>query len=150
MTDETKSNLPDPKTTINLEPSRVICSRHGEPFQSRWPKGYLIFSVKGMHKLLMRDDFANDWGNIQKLNTTLTDQEAIGQALDGFPMCCRLGSKDLIELYEESDVGVLKVCSNCSQTALGAPYRITQSNGKIKTISHICFNCVVNRMVRWD
>jgi hypothetical protein len=137
-----------PQNPINLDLPRVVCPKHGEPFRTRWPKGYTIFALEGMRRLLARDDFHDEWKKVQDTNPALTRNECIERVLNGFPMCCRLGNKELMELYVDSEVGTVNRCINCKKMTLGTPYIILHpiTKERIKQ-SHVCFSCLLYRMV---
>lgn len=130
---------------IEITAARVICSRHGEPFRATWPAGYLLFAVQSLQYVTGRPGF---WEEAKRLGGTEdSDRKKIEYALDIRPMCCRLTSEKLIEMYEAAKFGVTRRCRGCDRKRLGAPYSVTTPTGEVGAYDHICFGCVVHNLV---
>jgi hypothetical protein len=125
---------------VNLEMDRVVCGIHGEPFRAKWPEGYPTFAVEVFHAVAQTGVFS-DVGEF-KINRMLKTK----------PLCCRLKEIDpakLVELYTRTSMAVTAVCSRCALLKPGAPYKYNdpRSNYGHLTLTHLCFECVVYRLV---
>lgn len=126
------------KQPAKLEMHRVICTRHGEVFRHRWPRGYVRFCTIGFKLVVDGERFAA---------ATEGKVEEIGPQLDITPICCRLSDEQLLSVYEQTRVGRRRRCGLCKRKRDGTSYRIEQSAGSSKffVIPHVCFRCVVMR-----
>lgn len=120
---------------IDTPPASVLCQIHGEPFRTRWPKGYGVFAMHGLRTVLehgLQFECEHDAGRIEA-------------ALRRKPICCRLlelGEKYLIEAYVECGVGEIGLCGNCLTAALGTPYSWFDFGGRARRHKHACFECI--------
>jgi hypothetical protein len=121
---------------VIFEPEMLLCPKHREPFRSQWPKGYGIMALKLVQAVLARTDFQ------QACNGELSI-ETVGAALRKKPACEWVDKQTLLELYRESGIGVTGHCVGCGQLVRGTPYRTKNYWGRIKTIPHICFHCLL-------
>lgn len=119
--------------SINLEPRRVICALHGEPFRERWPEGYTQFVLVAIDRVLNQDGFAAYAdGKV----------EAINALLDARPLCCRMSPEHRLEAYARCGVGRDGFCRVCRKTA-----RVVSM--PLGAMPHaVCFLCLEKLEVR--
>lgn len=123
---------------INLEPERVICAKHGEPFRLTWPAGYPVFVVEGIQALVAMKTFSDECGG---------DVGTANRLLDLQPLCCRLGRNGLLttftkvhKILDERDASpwTWAKCIGCKQYAVGF---------RLKGFGQICFPCFLDKCV---
>jgi hypothetical protein len=122
---------------VNLELDCVVCRVHAEPFRAKWPEGYPTFAVKAFQIVAETGVFAN------------MSEFKIARMLKTTPLCCRMDKAKLLELYLELPMAVTANCSRCAQVKPGAPFKYNDPRtgyGEL-TLTHLCFECVVYRMV---
>ena len=134
--------MPDPEPpALELTPARVLCSRHGEPFRARWPRGYALFVLWGFEKLLALPDVAQASGGEIARVPALLDQK---------PLCCRLPAEDLLALYHAVQAArgpwAEGRCERCGRVGLGGPYLTLNYWGRQRRYGHVCLDCVVYRL----
>lgn len=113
---------------------RCLCTRHGEPFRSEWPSGFMVFSLKGLQKLGIE---APDG---------LPANQVIGWIelqLSERPICCRLTREQLLPLYLESKKWKRRICVNCKELREGSPCKTRGDDGKLVDLRHVCLWCVL-------
>lgn len=124
--------------SLNLTFDRVLCSRHGEPFRSKWPAGYALAMLEITRWLLASESFQE---------ACEKDVAKIEELLDEQPACCRLPQKELMRVYSlaaeaTKDFGRMAPCDACGMRKIGTPYSTRTAKH-----DHICFECVIYRMV---
>ncbi len=127
---------PPPFDGIELSPTRVICSRHGEVFRAHWPQGYAVFALQAFEHVVKQEGFA-----------AYADGK-IGAAqalLDERPLCCRLSPETLLQVYVACGVGRSSRCAHCREVAAGTPYRCSLPENRVEAFAHLCFRCIVLR-----
>lgn len=98
----------DEQLGIVLEPHRVICALHGEPFRAAWPDGYIPFLLHATDAVLGQEGFAAyAEGKVENIN----------QMLDQRPLCCRMSPDDRLEAYAKSKIARPGFCRVCRNTA---------------------------------
>ena len=140
---------------IVLEPTTVICGRHGEPFKPRWPAGYVRFSVMALEALLADETFATDVRHVVESETfpdITNHMEAVRYLIQRRPICCRLGAEKLLAVYEElnkvDSVWEPRHCVLCGRHRPGSAFRVPIQtrvlNPKVKEWRHVCLRCVTH------
>lgn len=132
----------DPAKTVNLVSNRVICQRHGEPFRSQWPKGYLVFGLEGLYYLLNEDKRLFDDAARLKVGDEPV-QRGIERALDEKPVCCRLPTDKVMSGYMKSGIGRRGRCEVCKDMSVGTSFKANSRRGVID-FDHVCFHCVLH------
>lgn len=140
--------------TTELTHERVLCLRHGEVFREKWPSGYPLFLVMAFQKVDEQTP-ANEYPVKEGMDKEQRAR-AVEAWLDINPLCCRLSPDGLLKLYLEihKELGEdspfkRESCQNCRSVAPGAPYRIQMGpRGPLQRYRHVCFYCVIHRMVR--
>lgn len=117
---------------------RILCVKHGEPFRNLWPLGFASFSIRAWDRLCTNLDFGEECGG---------DKERIEPLLDIKPICCRLSNIQLVAVYRECPISVLARCEGCGQKKDGSTFSMQNHWGRVKQFKHMCFDCVVNRIV---
>ena len=93
---------------ITMEPHRVICKLHGEPFRANWPAGYVPFLLFALDKVMGQEEFvAYAGGEVAKVNALLDER----------PLCCRLSPDDRLEAWSKTGLGQRGFCRVCRQPA---------------------------------
>ncbi len=122
---------------IKLEMSvgHFLCNRHGEPFRTRWPLGYITFSTELLRLSVQVPKLVKATrGNITRLPSVI---ETTRRAL-----CCWVPASMLLEVYRQSNVGVNGRCDVCGQSRLGTAQLLLSAVGRERLVDHICFQCV--------
>lgn len=125
---------------LDLPPQRVMCARHMEPFRDQWPKGWAVAVVKLMNFLLKSEGFRNAVGKV-------FIPEVAERVLDGKPACEWVSPENILEVYQESGIGMRSLCDVCHSVSLGTPFSLKNSWGRVKRFRHLCFHCVLHRLV---
>lgn len=121
-------NQPD----IDLTVGRTSCPLHLAPYKSKWPMGYAIFVGGLLDTVLADPQFQQEAdGKTQQINVLL----------DLKPLCCRVFPERLMQVYEQSKIGKIDVCTICELKALGTQIETAQEK-----FSHLCFSCVLYRL----
>ena len=125
------------KPGIVLTHKRVACRVHGEPFRVAWPKGWAIFGMTLLKRVLKDESIAKDAGR---------DVSKVGEILDERPACYLVPDSVLREAYEASGVGVEGRCVACGEDRLGTPVKVIPTIGADPVdVPHVCFECVLTR-----
>lgn len=143
--------LPDPRPPdqrdrplVRMTNERIACVLHMEPFRKRWPAGWAIFAVTVFQGALANDATVAD---IRKYHGLAPDVEVdismIEGALDRKPACCRITPAQLKAAYLASKVGHLGRCRPCNRKAMGTEIKHQEHGGPVRTIRHVCFDCLV-------
>lgn len=128
-------HTPDNQPGITLEPRRVICARHGEPFRINWPAGYIPFMLHALERVLQQEGFSAYAGN---------QVENIDALLDQRPLCCRMSPDDRLEAYARSGIGTRGFCRVCRQPTNVCTIRIGEN-----ALPHaVCFLCLEQLQTR--
>lgn len=120
--------MTESKPSIMLEPGRVICKLHGQPFRANWPEGYVKFLLFAMNAVLGQEGFvALAGGNVETINALLDDR----------PLCCRMSPEKRLEAYAQSGIGHPGYCRLCRQhrTVVDVPI------GQFGLPHAVCFRC---------
>ena len=129
------------KKPIELSHERIFCPRHGEPFRERWPKGAPIVMLELFQAVLESKEARQ-----KRFEGKIKDNDAlaamVGELLDEEPACCRVSLAELKAAYVASDIGIVMQCVVCVQAALGTPYATSTQK-----FAHVCFDCILHRMV---
>lgn len=136
---------------ILLNPTDVICGRHGEVFKARWPLGYPIFSIMALERVLAQPDFGSAVTRLMEdpdVPDVTTLAAAVRYQLASIPLCCRLPKAELLDLYNEINtkehIWPHRHCDLCKRQRPGGPYR--RMPGKnvsaYKNFKHVCLRCV--------
>lgn len=125
--------------------NRMFCSLHGEPFREQWPRGAILFQLKGLQAVLEKD--GDDLKGLVAIVKAPEDPNTRGLELllDRKPVCCRLPRDRLLALYTETGIGKKARCVSCHRKQLGTSLRSRQSDESVITIPHVCFSCLVFR-----
>lgn len=141
---------------LTLQPERVICGRHGEPFKHRWPSGYWEFAVLALDCLNHQKAFAAMAVEAVEAKGSIltTVPAAVAHYLGGRPICCWLTKEELLEVYglanKEANAWDRRRCVLCSRHGHGAPYRKTRPRPETAPVhgstigmwAHVCLRCV--------
>ena|SRR6185369_1771816 len=139
MTDE----IPQIDLTM---PQAAVCARHGEPFRKAWPKGFAQLVILTVETLQTDGELATEAaGDIERVNALLVAR----------PACERVPIGRLRQAYVDADIGVEGRCVSCGRVRLGTEYQRTVRRSiagvgigtRVVTDSHVCFDCVLERMV---
>lgn len=152
MTEEEKPKFTDNPEVTNLSFDRVFCHIHSEPFTSQWPRGYPAWITLGFEEWSDSEDF-----HISCLvgNEEATKEEKariIEDALDGMPMCCRMGRDSIMKVWKKiANLGggpwKKAFCKSCKAFSLGTPYRHTDPKTKKYTVlKHLCMWCALTKI----
>ena len=134
---------------MNLEPSQVMCGRHGEPFKHKWPLGFPLFAVTVFERLMLKQAFQEEAKALAMANG-LSDPDSILILLNTVPACCRIPPRELLAVYfevnQQAKVWEVDTCSLCGKRGAGSPYREAApgsfESGTIGSWDHLCLRCV--------
>lgn len=119
---------------IQLEPRRVICRLHGEPFRPGWPAGYVPFVLFALEAVLKQEGFAAyAGGDVANINTLLDEK----------PLCCRMSPEARLEAYAKSGLGRRGFCRLCRTHA---DVVLMPVGGSLP--HSVCFRCIDRLGVR--
>ena len=123
----------DDAPEVNMTHERMFCARHGEPFRAQYPKGFATGILPAFQRYVET-----------RYDGDIADMDA---HLDEKPLCCRLSTPDLLQMYVDADIGRKKRCKICGRReVLGTAYQVMQPDRTIAKIPHVCFSCVLTRM----
>lgn len=133
-----------PQILLGLD--EVLCDRHGELFQDRWPKGYPVFGMAALRTFLARPEVAEACGG----DVALVAERFL---LKSKPLCCRLSPAELQAHYRAADLhdetpGRLwsqNLCYACKAFRAGARCRVWRGGKTVKR--HVCLRCVATGKV---
>jgi hypothetical protein len=134
MTDAPTPDLP----TLDLKlPQASVCGIHGEPFRKDWPKGYAQIAILIIETIQDDEELANEAeGDPLRIPALLLER----------PACERVPRGRLMTMYVDAKIGVDGTCTICGRRRLGTEYQRTDDKGKVATITHVCFDCVLDRL----
>lgn len=139
---------------LDLQPTRLICARHGEPFRDTWPTGYPTYATIIFDAINHLPEFAAVVGQCVTAGHAVGIPQAVGKLLDEAPACCRLPRETLLEVYEQVQKNAgpwwVAACSLCGRRGLGGPYRRVcphpaAAGGQAPRTGswpHVCLRCV--------
>ena len=141
MTDQPVGQPHPDIPVLDLKPTQVICSLHGEPLRAKWPHGYAAFCIIGFRKVLdVPEVLKASGGEISK----------VPAMLEVTPICCRLGSTGLLEVYREVQATggpwVMAYCEFCHKHGLGGSFEATNYWRRKIKFKHVCLECVCFKM----
>ncbi|MCG8430238.1 MAG: hypothetical protein MJA29_03595 [Candidatus Omnitrophica bacterium] len=131
------------KPQLVLTADHITCNRHREPFQYLWPKCkevFLEFERKIYYEILQRPECFHEEDLGEMLPHALFQKAA----------CCRLPEGVMVDLYKATEVGKIGTCDRCRKLAIGTPYRIGGKDCVVRTIPHMCFECVCTNITILD
>jgi hypothetical protein len=114
----------------------LLCPVHKEPFRLTWPKGLILINQRFADWLLFRSNLPDKMHG---------EKEDITTMLKLKPWCCYITQAELLALYNDARLGSREVCDICKQLYRGTPYRLRTHTGKVRTLKHLCFVCLVYR-----
>lgn len=114
---------------IDLSLERVACPRHGEPFRTKWPDGFMVFSLNLFEAFIKEKD----------------DDISVQETIDARPLCELVNAFDLLHAYQASEIGIMASCAICGYERPGTPYQ-TMVKRQTRLYPHMCFECVVFRL----
>lgn len=130
---------------INLSFPRVLCPRHGQPFQANWPHGFPAMVIKLFEQVASTEAFAQEWSALRTRTVESgppePDHLLVERALDRQPLCCRLTASQLVSTYREAHrltpFAKRGRCVCCGDWKLGTAYETNTEH-----FPHLCFHCV--------
>lgn len=134
---------------LQIEPTMIVCSRHGEPFRPQWPKGFAALTILVVELIGSDEELGKEAAEVD------AEKPAPGYmaALRRRPACERVPLDRLRQLYMTAEIAVDGTCIVCGRRAPGTEYQRTETRRlagltrrRVVVDRHVCFECVLTRM----
>lgn len=117
-----------------IVPKMAFCQKHCEVLRQHWPRGYATMVTDMTSKVLQDPVFLASCGqSLKDLSSKLLE----------LPLCCRIPTADLLQLYRSVLPNTQARCTNCGQVRQGVAYVSRNHWGRVKQSKHTCLECIL-------